>query len=179
MKALIIGLLFLGLTTLSYSQSSENSGTQGNVGIEELPAVVIKSAGKDFSVYLPDRNPDKSIRNIQDKFIAYDLGKDFEGYETYLVTMQIDKGTLAATYNEKGKLIRVVENYKDVKLPNAVIYSVYKAFPGWTFVNDKFLYTQEDGDIIKKQYNIKIKKDKETRKLVVSPSGDIIEGFDQ
>lgn len=179
MKALIIGLLFFGITICSYSQSKESSTThEGKVDIEELPAVVIKSAGKDFSVYLPDRNPDKSVRNIQDKFIAYDLGKDYEGYERYLVTMQVDKGTLAATYNENGKLIRVVENYKNVKLPNAVIYSVYKAFPGWRFVNDKFLYTQADGDIIKKEYNIKIKRDNETRKLVVNPNGEILAGLD-
>lgn len=83
-------------------------------------------------------------------------------------------GSLAATYNDKGKLFRVVENYKNVKLPSAVIYSVYKKYPGWSIVNDKFLYTQEDGDIIKKQYHIQIKKDSETSKLVVHPNGDII-----
>jgi len=175
MKALIIGLLFLGLSNFSYSQARE----EGNVKVEELPEVVIKSAGKDFSVYLPDRNPDVDVRNIQNQFVAYDLGKDYEGYETYLVTMQIDKGSLAATYNEKGKLIRVVENYKNVKLPSAVIYSIYKAFPGWEIVNDKFLYSQEDGDITQKHYAIKIKKDKETRKLVVNPNGDIMEGLNQ
>jgi hypothetical protein len=178
MKSFMIVLFFLGLTAFSYSQEKKEGGSgEGGLKMEELPEVVIKSAGKDFSIYLPDKNPDKSVRSLQDKFIAYDLGKDYEGYETYLVTMEIDKGSLAATYNENGKLISVVENYKNVKLPSAVIYSVYKAFPGWQIVNDKFLYTQEDGDIIKKQYNLKIKKDNETRKLVVHPNGEILEGI--
>jgi hypothetical protein len=35
-------------------------------------------------------------------------------------------GTLAATYNEKGQLIRVVENYKNVVLPSKLIYEIYK-----------------------------------------------------
>ena len=91
--------------------------------------------------------------------------------------MQIKKGTLAATYDEKGKLIRVVENYKNVLLPSQVIYSVYKKFPGWTIVNDKFLYTQEEGDIIKKQYNLKIKKNKDVRRLTVRPNGEIVKGL--
>lgn len=174
MRLIIIILFFLGVNTFSYSQSKMNSSSNGNVDVDELPAVVIKSAGKDFSVYLPDRNPDTTVRKLQDNFIAYDLGKDYEGYELYLVTMQLEKGSLAATYNENGKLISVVEVYKNVKLPSAVIYSVYKAFPGWEIVNDKFLYTQEDGDVTKKEYTLKIKKDKETKKLVVNPNGEIL-----
>jgi hypothetical protein len=155
----------------------ENETKNGKINLENLPAVVIKSAGSDFSVYLPDRNADQKIRKLEDEFIAYDLGKDYEGYENYLVIMEIKDGSLAATYNEKGKLIRVVENYKNVKLPSKVIYSVYKMYPGWEIVNDKYLYSQKEGDIQKKQYNLKIKKGKKTRKLTVHPDGEIIAGI--
>ncbi|MFE3868663.1 hypothetical protein ACFX5E_11340 [Flavobacterium sp. LS2P90] len=172
MKSLIIILFVLSLTTVSYSQDTLK--VDGNIKIEELPAVVIKKAGKDFSVYLPDRNADLKVRNLQDKFIAYDLGKDYEGYENYLVIMETKDGSLSATYNENGKLTRVVEKYQNVKLPSSVVYSVYRAFPGWQIINDKYLYSQEEGDIIKKEYNLKIKKDKETRKLVVSADGQIV-----
>lgn len=177
MKALILVLLFFGVTTFSTAQEQTIDETApANVKIEELPEVVIKSAGKDFSIYLPDKNPDLYVKALQGKFVAYELGRDFEGFQKYLVVMEGEKGSLTATYNAKGKLTSVVENYKNVKLPSAVIYAVYKEFPGWEFVNDKFLYTQEDGDIIKKQYHIKIKKDKEVRKLVVKPTGEIVEG---
>ncbi|WP_035670531.1 hypothetical protein [Flavobacterium sp. 83] len=172
MKSFVIVLLFLSMTITSYSQDMD-----GNIKAEELPGVVIKSAGKDFSVYLPDKNPDKDVRALEEKFIAYDLGKDYEGYENYLVIMETKNGSLNATYNENGKLTRVVENYKNVKLPNSVIYSVYKAFPGWQIVNDKYLYSQKEGDILKKEYNLRIKKDTEVRKLVVNANGDIVKGM--
>jgi hypothetical protein len=71
-----------------------------------------QSIGDDFSVYLPDRNADPKVRALQDSFIAYDLGVNYEGYDTYLVYMEIKGGSLSATYNENGKLISVVENYK-------------------------------------------------------------------
>ncbi|CAM2772416.1 hypothetical protein [Flavobacterium frigoris] len=175
MKTFIVTLLFLSLTISSYSQEKVQTATkEGMMKIEELPAVVIKSAGEDFSIYLPDRNADPKVRKLQDNFIAYDLGKNFEGYDTYLVTMEIKGGSLAATYDEKGKLIRVVENYKDVKLPAPVIYSVYKAYPGWEIVNDKYLYSQEEGDILKKQYNLKIKNGNDSRKLTVHADGAIL-----
>lgn len=168
MKKSIIILVFLVATISSYSQET------GKIKIEELPEVIIKRAGKDFSVYLPTSNADQKVKAVEQKFIAYDLGKDAEGAEEYLVIMKAKNGSLAATYDDKGKLVRVVEEYKNVRLPNQVIYSVYRTYPGWTIVNDKFLYTQEKGDVTKKQYNIKIKKDKDVIKLVVKPNGEII-----
>jgi hypothetical protein len=175
MKSFIIALLLLGLTTTSYSQDKTKKDVEeGIIKMEELPAVVIKRVGTDFSIYLPDNNPDQDVRRMEEKFIAYDIGKDYEGYENYLLLMETKDGSLSATYNENGKLIRVVENYKNVRLPNEVIYSVYRTYPDWTIVNDKYLYTQEEGDILKKQYNLKIKKDKQTLRLTVRPNGDIL-----
>ncbi|MFE3848991.1 hypothetical protein ACFX5D_13545 [Flavobacterium sp. LB3P45] len=168
MKTFTIILVFLAISTSSYSQET------GKIKIEELPEVIIKRAGKDFSVYLPSSSPDEKVKAVEQKFIAYDLGKDAEGAEEYLVIMKAKNGSLAATYDDKGKLIRVVEEFKNVRLPNQVIYSVYRTYPGWTIVNDKFLYTQEKGDVTKKQYNLKIKKDKDVIKLVVKPNGDIV-----
>jgi len=178
MKSFIIILLFLGLTASSYSQDKTKDKKEDAImKMETLPGVVIKRIGSDFSIYLPDNNPDQRVRMLEENFIAYDLGKDYEGNDEYLVTMQTKTGSLAATYNENGKLVRVVENYKNVVLPSVVIYSVYKMFPDWTIVNDKFLYTQKEGDVLKHQYNLKIKKNNEVRKLVVRPNGEIIKGL--
>jgi hypothetical protein len=178
MKTFIVILLFLGFAASSYSQKKPDTDKEeGKMDVINLPEIVIKKAGADFSVYMPDNNPDSDVRRLQEKFIAYDLGKDAEGYETYLVTMYLKNSSLSATYDENGKLIRVVENYKNVVLPSEVIYSIYKKFPDWTIVNDKFLYTQTEGDILKKQYNVKIKKNKNVRKLVVRPDGEIVKGL--
>lgn len=176
MKTFFITLLFLGLIIPATSQekNSKQERGQGLMKVEELPAVVIKRVGADFSVYIPYSNPDKNIRTLEEQFIAYDIGKDFEGYENYLVIMETKNGSLSASYNEKGKLIRVVENYKKIRLPNDVIYSIYRSYPGYTIINDKYLYTQEDGDILKKQYNLKIKKGKKRLKLTVRPNGEIL-----
>lgn len=175
MKTFIIILLFLGLVTPSYSQIQKKTDKQeGKMDIINLPEIVFKKAGEDFSVYITDRNPDPNVRRLEEKFIAYDLGEDLEGNEEYLLTMEFNKGTLAATYNETGKLIRVVENYKNIILPHEVVYSIYKTFPDWRIINDKYLYTQEEGDIIKKQYNVRLKKNKDILKLTVRPDGEIV-----
>lgn len=175
MKTFIVTLLFLGLTVSIHSQDKmKQAADKGKVNVEELPAVVIKRIGSDFSVYIPDNHPDQNVRNMEEKFIAYDIGKDYEGYENYLVLMETKDGSLSATYDEKGKLVRVVENYQNVRLPNEVIYSIYKTYPGWTIVNDKYLYSQEEGDVIKKQYNLKIEKGNKKMRLVVHSNGEIL-----
>ena len=168
MKSTSIILLLLALTATSYAQE------KGQIKATELPGVVIKRVGKDFSIYLPDNNPDQRVRAIEEKFVTYDLGKENEGYEEYLLVMKGKNGELAATYDENGKLTRIVENYKNVILPTQVIYSIYRAYPKWTIVNDKFLYTQEAGDVIKKQYNVKIKKDNEVKRIVIKSDGEIL-----
>lgn len=76
MKSFIIILLFLGITSSSYSQDETE---KGKMKIEELPGVVIKRIGSDFSIYIPDNNPDQSVKAVEEKFIAYDLGKENEG----------------------------------------------------------------------------------------------------
>ncbi len=176
MKTFLVVLLFLGFAVSTYSQKKPETN-KGKKDVINLPEIVIKKAGKDFSIYVPDNNPDSNVRRLEEKFIAYDLGKGNEGNEIYLLTMKIKNESLAATYDEKGKLIRVVENYKNVKLPSEVIYSIYKKFPEWSIVNDKFLYSQNERDILKKQYNIKIKKGDEIRKLVLHPDGEIVQGL--
>jgi hypothetical protein len=174
MKTFLFILTFFSLTTNSFSQGESISTKEGEIKMEELPAVVIKSVGKDFSVYLPDRNPDKNVRALQEKFISYDLGKDYQGFDSYLVVLESPKGSLSATYNHNGKLTSVIENYENVQLPAKVIYSVYKEYPGWTIVKDKFLYNQKEGDIQKKEYNLKIQKDNTVRKIVIKPNGEIV-----
>jgi hypothetical protein len=77
-------MLFFWFTTLTYSQEKN-----GPMNMENLPAVV-KKYWDDFSVYPPDRNADPKVR-LQDSFIAYDLGVNYEG-RTYLVYMEIKGG---------------------------------------------------------------------------------------
>jgi hypothetical protein len=175
MKAFLFFILFFSLTTNSYSQGEIISPKDAEIKMADLPAVVIKSVGKDFSIYLPDRNPDQGVKALQKHFISYNLGKDYEGYDSYLVVFESSQGSLSAAYNENGKLTSVVENYENVKLPGKVIYAIYSKYPGYTIVKDKFTYTQEQGDIKQKEYNLKIKKDNEIIKLVIKPTGEIIQ----
>ena len=172
MKWILCCLVLLGFDAAAQTVPT---ASQAKVETTALPEVVINRAGTDFSGYVRDLDhPDKTVRALQDAFVAYDLGKDYQGYEQFLVTLELKGASLVATYNENGKLVSVVEKYENVYLPSAVIYSVYRTFPGWQMVKDKYLYTQENGDIKKNQYNIKLVKEGDTKKIVVNSKGEIL-----
>jgi hypothetical protein len=78
-----------------------------------------------FQSIFPDNHPDKDVRRVEEKFIAYDIGTDIKA-ESYLLIMQT-KSSLSATYNGKEINSRS-ERYKNVRLPNAVLYSIYRTY---------------------------------------------------
>jgi hypothetical protein len=142
--------------------------------IEELPEVLISPVKKDLSKYTPDNNPDASVRNIQNEFLSYKVDNECKKFDEYLVTLENKKGSLVATYNEKGVLMSITEKYVNVELPREVINSVYLSYPEWIIAKSKFEYSQQKGQILKKTYLLQLKKEDKTQNIRVSSTGEII-----
>jgi len=169
MKTIITFAFCLCFLSASYSQDKKTEATK----IEELPEVVISQL-KDFSKYIPSNNPDAVIQKTQNEFLSYKLNDEHKNFDEYLVTLENKKGSLVATYDQKGVLLQVSEKYVNVELPREIINSVYISYPDWTITKSKFEYSQQQGEILKKAYVLKLKKDNKTRNLLVSSTGEII-----
>lgn len=166
MKTIITLVLCLSLFTVTYSQDKKTEASK----IEELPTVVISQTKK----YIPDNNPDAVVRNTQNEFLVYKVDDECKNFYEYLVTFENEKGSLIATYDEKGTLMNVSEKYVNVELPREVSQSVYMSYPEWVITKSKFEYSQEKGEIIKKAYHLKLKKDNKTQIVSVSSTGEIM-----
>lgn len=170
MKTIITFVLSLSLFSVSYSQDKKPE----TLKIEELPEVSISQLKQNFSKYIPDNNPDAFVRDIQNEFLSYKVNDECKNFDEYLVTVENEKGSLVATYNEKGLLMYVSEKYVNVELPREIINSVYLSYPEWTIAKSKFEYSQQKGQILKKTYQLKLKKDNKTQNILVSATGEII-----
>ncbi|SHG11884.1 hypothetical protein SAMN05443549_102109 [Flavobacterium fluvii] len=170
MKTIITFALCFSLFSVSYSQDKKQEASK----IEKLPEIVISPVKKDLSKYAPDNNPDAVVRNIQNEFLSYKVDDECKNFDEYLVTLENEKGSLVATYNEKGVLMYISEKYVNVELPREVINSVYLSYPEWIITKSKFEYSQEKGQILKKAYHLKLKKDNKTQNILVSSTGKII-----
>lgn len=174
MKKLCVYLFIVGMM---FPVSAQEYGMEEYYESNELPAVVLKKAGNEFSIYYPDNlNPDSRVLELENKFISYKIDNVFDGKESYLLLLEVKDGFLSATFNGRGKLISVVEKFENVKLPEKVRNSLAEKFPEWKMMKDKFLYVQKRGEVKRKEYKIIMKKDNKIRKIVVNEDGDIIRG---
>ncbi len=174
MKNVCMYLLIMGfiLPIMSQEKSAEVFYESG-----KLPEVVLKKAGEEFSIYYPDySNPDSRVQKLESEFISYDLGKDFEGHDEYLLILEVEDGMLAATFDDTGKLLSVVERYQNARLPAKVQKSLAKKFPEWTMVKDKYVFVQRDGEIKRKEYKVILRKGNKVQRVVVNQEGEIIRG---
>lgn len=175
MKTIITFILCLSLFSVSYSQDKKpvNKKTETSK-IEELPEISISKGKQNFTKYIPDNNPDIFVRNIQNKFISHKLNDECKNFDEYLVTLKNEKGYLMATYNQKGLLMNISEKYVNVALPREIINSVYLSYPEWIITKSKFEYSQQNEQIVKKTYSLKLKKDNKTQIILVNSTGEII-----
>ena len=159
MKTVCIYLLVLGFVFPSLAQERlyEDFYESG-----ELPAVVLKKAGEEFSVYYPDSsNPDSRVLELEKHFISYKLEAENGKLKSYLLLFE---------------LVSVVEKFKNVRLPELVRKSLAKEFPKWSLIKDKFLYVQKNGSVKIKEYKVIIKKGDKIRRVVLTEDGVIIRG---
>ena len=168
MKTIITLALCLSLFTVSYSQDKKTIATK----IEHLPEVVVSSLKKDSHKYFPGNHPDAVVRNTQNEFLLYKVDDECKNYDSYLVTLESRKGSLVATYNQKGILMSVKEKYVNVELPRELMKTVYLAYPEWTVTKNKFEYSQEKGQIIKNSYLLKLKKNNKTQSILITSGGE-------
>jgi len=182
MKTVMIAAMILGIHIASFSQNTISEGNvekailsdeKGMVPVE-LHKIVVKNTGKKISYYLPDTNTDPRVKKLESDFVAYNISTDGEDYDYYTVSLQERKGILTATYESNGKLTHVEEKYFDIRLPMAITNAVYKEYPGWQIVKDKYTYSQKNGEMTKKEYSLKLKKENEIIKLKINPQGEII-----
>lgn len=166
MKKLIIGLFIFGLTTPMFSQ------------ITELPEVEITAINYKYLSAVDTDVEDVNVRMLEEKVALYDLKKSElynDEYDTYFISFYIPNGRIVAAYDEKGKLIRTIERFENIKLPMKIRNKVSQQFPNWVMANDvyKVNYHKNKG-VTKKQYKIKLTNSGKVTRVKIDENGTIL-----
>ena len=146
MKSCLLGLLFLGFTTLAQSQNdlaivtpSLNSSAV-NSKAKTLNSNYLKSSAKIYSA--------KRAKKLQKIAASYDIKKQ-DVYSpnrvgTYTVNFDETSNHIKAIYNNEGTLISAEETYNNIRLPYQISRRLTKDNPGWSFskVQCKMNYTK-------------------------------------
>ncbi|MBT8265215.1 MAG: nicotinate-nucleotide adenylyltransferase [Bacteroidia bacterium] len=136
MKKLIIGLLALGLTT------------QINAQIIELDEVSITAVNYKYINAVDSDDVAVPVKLLQEKVALFDLkNAEFylDEYDLYEVKFYIPDGKVLVAYDGNGKILRTIEKYKNVKLPDVVRNAIIERFPNWAIKKDVYFVKYNDG----------------------------------
>jgi hypothetical protein len=168
MKKFILSLLAIGLFSFVYSQE---------VKLEELSEVVVEAVNYKYLNTTDNKVAAVPVKMLERKAAAYDVTtKDYyqDNYDYYSVSFVIPDGKLVAVYGPDGKILRTIEKFKDIQLPDAVRTALQDRFPSWEIVKDVYRIRYDDRKGALKNYKVKLQNGDKTMRVMMSEEGEFL-----
>ncbi|WP_274476194.1 hypothetical protein [Mangrovimonas aestuarii] len=183
MKTLLIGLVLLGLTSLTKTQAQSNE----QIGAVALEDVVISAdnievlpVNLSYIHSVVDEDTPTRVRDLEGHAARFDIKETeefdsrYEAYEVIFKERNGGTGRIVATYDSDGKILRSYEKFTDLLLPPTVRNAVFKAHPGWTLQKDAYLVSYFHNRDVKKVYKVQITKGDEKKNLKLDIDGNMM-----
>lgn len=166
MKKLLFGLLAMGLVFPLQAQI---------IKTEKLSEVVVYATNYKYLNNI-DTEEEASIpvEMLRRKVASFDVkGSEFyqDDYDTYNINFYIPEGKILAAYDKDGKIIRTVERFENINIPNTVKMAVLDRFPGWTITKDAYLVTYHDTKGVTKKYKLKLENGDKVLRVKLDADG--------
>ncbi len=111
---------------------------------------------------------------LQRKVAAFNLeNSDYyqDDYDYYQISFFIPDGKILAAYNAEGKIIRTIEKFENVKLPESVNLAVLDRFPGWVVSEDVYLVKYHETKGVSHTYKITLVNGDKHLKVIFENKG--------
>ena len=170
MKKLMNVLIVLGVTSLGFSQN-----TNGKIKREILNDIVINNVNFSYLEKVQDSTTAKFVKLLEKEASMYNVKNEseFDGRnEPFEMIFRGSKGFIIATYDNKGKIIKTDENYKDIRISSALAQSVVKQFPNSSILKVFYAVNYNSQKQVERTYKLKIKQDNITKNLRISLNGN-------
>jgi hypothetical protein len=143
-----------------------------------LPEVEVTAQNYKYLDAVQNTPVPKTVEFLERYATEYDLKNSEyyeDEYEKYFVSIYIPSGKILAVYDKEGNILRTVEKYQNVALPNIIAQSVKKNFPGWNMTKNVFLvhYHNEMG-LMRKEYKIVLEKGYQGMRIKLDDQGVVL-----
>ncbi len=167
MKTPLFGLLFLGLTTLAYSQSQSE-----NVGLKKI----VISANSKYLGEAYGENTPNTVKDVEYTVASYDIttSKVYNPeHDGYRVNFNGSNFNINAIYNSEGIILASNEKFEDILLPHHIRQSLYKEYPGWSPHSNTYQVVYNFKKGAKKAYKVQLRKDGKRVNLKIDVQNDM------
>lgn len=146
---------------------------QLNAQVIELDEVVIVATNYKYLNAVDNKEAPVPVKMLERKVAKFDLTEaEFyvDEYDLYQVRFFIPDGKILVAYDKDGNVIRTVEKFKNVKLPEKVDLAIKERFPGWTVKKDVYLVSYQKGKSTM-EYKVVLENGDKTLRVKLDPSG--------
>lgn len=168
MKKLLLILFLFGVISPVAAQITEP---------EELKEVELVAVNYKYLDAVTNEEVAVPVKKLEEHVAKYDIKNSdiyHDDYDTYEVSFFIPEGTVLAAYDRDGKLMRTIERYKNVGLPEAVRTAVKEKYPNWTISKDVYLVNYHDQKGADKKYKLKLENGDEVIRIKTDEKGNIL-----
>lgn len=161
MKKLILVFLMFGFLS------------QLNAQVIELDEVVIVATNYKYLNAVDNKEAPVPVKMLERKVAKFDLAEaEFyvDEYDLYQVRFFIPDGKILVAYDKDGTIIRTVEKFKNVKLPEKVDLAIKERFPGWDVKKDVYRVSYSKGKSTM-EYKVVLTNGDKTLRVKLDPSG--------
>ncbi|GAA4326303.1 hypothetical protein GCM10023115_39190 [Pontixanthobacter gangjinensis] len=166
MKKLVIGMFVLGLTSLGFSQDTNNVNEE-----VQLEAVEISGYNLNYLEKVEEPGISDDVRSLEREAAAFDVKSldEFDGRkELYSVKFIATNGYLLADYDWNGKIVKTTERYRNINLPKNLVKSVLNEFPQSQFLKVVYNVNFDAERATEKTYRIRIMNNGKKKNLKIS-----------
>ncbi|WP_026752802.1 hypothetical protein [Sediminibacter sp. Hel_I_10] len=169
MKSCILGLFFLGLTTLCNAQHEMAMVTSK---LDHAPNMKSVSINADYLNSFKNHDVAKRAQKLQKIAANYNIKAQSVYTSSKSVTYTVDFNEalnhIQAIYDHTGKLVQSIEIYKNMRLPYALSKEVSTSYPGWAFekIECHVNYTQGLEKIV--EYHVELSNGKTSKTVTVT-----------
>ncbi|NNM23717.1 MAG: nicotinate-nucleotide adenylyltransferase [Flavobacteriaceae bacterium] len=166
MKKLLLILFIVGLGNSLYAQDP--------IWLEE---VFISATNYKYLSAVDNSEAPIPVKQLEKEAAMFRAeGRDpyVDRFNTYEVSFYVPNGRIVALYDGDGKIIKTIERFENVQLPESVMMALRDRFPQWGVVKDiyKVNYSAKKG--AEKVFKVKLKNGDETIRVQLDEKGNFI-----
>lgn len=168
MKKLLFVLFLFGIMSPMFAQITKP---------EELKEVELVAVNYKYLDAVTNEEVAVPVKKLAEHVAKYDIKSSeiyHDDYDTYEVSFFIPEGTVLAAYDKDGTLLRTIERYKNVGLPEAVRTAVKEKYPDWTVSKDVYLVNYHDQKGADKRYKLKLENGDQVMRIKTDAKGNIL-----
>ena len=169
MKKLLLVLLCLGLISPALAQV---------IKTEELSEVIVYATNYKYLNSLASEEPAAiPVQMLERKVAAFNLEESEyyqDDYDYYQINFYIPDGKILAAYDQDGKILRTIEKFKNVKLPESVNNALVDRFPGWVVSEDYYVVRYHEKKGVTKTYKITLTNGEKKVRVKLDDKGNFL-----